>query len=612
MTPWEQIPQELKTLNQWLTWCYELREGKKTKVPVNPHTGEYASVTNPKTWGSFEQARAAVKNGNAGIGFVFTAADPYMGIDLDGCFDADGLHPQGADVVRRLDSYSERSVSGNGLHIILKGKLPPGGRRKGKLEMYDAGRFFVMTGNHLESTPLTIEPRQAELEALHAKIFPPPPPKPQAAPPAMPSDLSDFAIVDKAKSARNGHKFSQLWAGDTTGYPSASEATAALLEMLVFWTGPDPERLDRLFRQSGLMREKWDRPQSGSTWGALEIEKAIARATEFYTPAKQPLPQAPAPQPFPKTKPAVPTICFVTGRELELLEFKEPTWIVPGILPEGLCLFSARPKKGKTWWAMSVALAVAAGGCALGKAELRVSQGKALYLCLEDKLRRAKKRLKKILEDEPLPGDLILAETWPRLDKGGLDALRDFLKEHDDCKLVVIDSFAKVKPPRPKNADAYDFDMSVGSALQALAQERAVCILLVYHTRKAEADDPLDEVIGSTGLTGAVDAVLILRRGRGQADATLFVTGRDVEEQELALKFHPQEGLWELMGTAAECAISRERQEILSVLKETGPQTPAQLAKIINKSRASIKMSLLRMKGAGLVKINNKGEYLSI
>ncbi|MCL6622903.1 MAG: helicase RepA family protein, partial [Syntrophobacterales bacterium] len=129
----------------------------------------------------------------------------------------------------------------------------------------------------------------------------------------------------------------------------------------------------------------------------------------------------------------------------------------------------------------------------------------------------------------------------------------------------------KVRPPRPKNADPYEFEMQWGGALQSLAQTHQVCILAIYHTRKAEADDPLDEVLGTTGLTGAVDAALILRRGRGQADATLMVTGRDVEEQELALRFHPADGLWELLGNGTEVSRSKLKQEILELLAQNGP-----------------------------------------
>jgi hypothetical protein len=375
---------------------------------------------------------------------------------------------------------------------------------------------------------------------------------------------------------------------------------------------PDGQRNSTLTSLAGTMRRR------GMTQEAIEAAllaenvrcdpplseqevRDIARSVGRYPPA-------PRDQVVTTPPKGVPSIRLVTGPELQAIEFKEPSWIVPGILPEGLCLLSARPKKGKTWWALNVSVARATGGYALGKPDLRLEQGKVLYLALEDKLRRAQKRLRNMLGDAPFPEDLILAESWPRLDKGGLEALQDFLKEHNDCRLVVVDSYTKIKPPKPKNTEPYEHDMAVAGALQTLAQDHWICLLIIYHNRKAEAEDPLDEVIGSTGLTGAVDAVLILRRGRGQADGTLFVSGRDLEEQELALRFHPGEGLWELMGTAAECAISQQRGLILELLLQTEPQTPKEIAKMLGKPYENIKKTLSRMAIDGQLK-SREGKY---
>jgi hypothetical protein len=630
MSVFSQIPQELKDRPQWICWKKVMRDGKEVKIPVNPRTGGQAAVDKPATYASYDMAIAAAnKNGNAGIGFVFTVGDPYVGVDLDFCIEDGVVHSQATEVLKLFNSYAEKSQSGRGLHIFIKGKLPPGGRRKGKLEMYDSGRFFVMTGAHLDGTPTSIENRQTELEGFHARVFGKPQDHPKPAAPSPSLTMADSEIVGKARSAKNGVKFDQLYRGDWQGasFPSQSEADLAFCSMVAFYT-QDPEEIDRIYRASGLYRQKWDSRRGDSTYGAKCIDKALAGVTETYTPPRSapgadrtksetPKPHQAekpreAPQQPPQAKPTPPAIRLVTGSELQSLEFKEPSWIIPRILPEGLCLLSARPKKGKTWLAFGVSVARASGGYALGKEELRITPGKVLYLALEDKLRRAKKRLEIILGGAPFPDDLITVESWPRLDKGGLEALQVFLKEHDDCKLVVVDSFAKIKPPRPKNIDPYEFDMAVGGALQSLAQDHQICLLLIYHNRKTEGEDPLDDVIGGTGLTGAVDAVLILRRGRGQADATLFITGRDVEEQELALRFHPGEGLWELMGTVAECAMSQERKDILLVLSEVGPKTPAQLAKIIGKKYDAIRINLVRMKDAGLVRLKENGEYQSV
>jgi hypothetical protein len=305
-------------------------------------------------------------------------------------------------------------------------------------------------------------------------------------------------------------------------------------------------------------------------------------------------------------------IHFISAAELETIEFPDRKEIVKDILPEGYVLLGARPKKGKSWIALGLGVSVSSGGCALGKADLKVAKGKVLYLCLEDKLRRAKKRLKKILGGEPFPEDLILAERWPRLDKGGFEALGEWLKEHSDCRMVVIDSFTKIKPPRPKHIDPYDFDMAVGGALQNLAQKYRICLLMIYHTRKSAADDPLDEIMGSTGIAGAADAVLVLKRGRGEADGTLSIAGRDVEELELALKFHKQVGIWELLGAAEEYTKSKERQEILQILKENGPLTPMQVSGFLGKNYGNVKTLMWKManKGQEIKSVNGKYEIL--
>lgn len=280
------IPKELKAFRQWVAWKIEIRDGKQTKVPVNPHTGGLAAVDKPQTWAFYEEALAAANNkGNAGIGFVFSEADPFAGIDIDDCIDqANEIHPMALEVTRTFNSFTEKSQSARGIHIIVRGKIPAGGRRKGKVEMYDKRRFFIMTGAHLEGTPITIESRQDELEAFHAQVFgQESATQPKPCRPATELDLSDEDLIVKAHGAANGAKFSRLWKGLwERDFPSQSEATAALLNYLVFYCGPDPGRIDRLFRASGLFRGKWDRPQSGSTWGALEIQKAIARATDFY------------------------------------------------------------------------------------------------------------------------------------------------------------------------------------------------------------------------------------------------------------------------------------------------------------------------------------------
>jgi DNA-binding transcriptional ArsR family regulator len=609
------IPPELKARPQWVVWQVETPEGKETKVPYQPRNPERkASTTNPDTWAPLEQALSVVKiNGFAGIGYVFSPQDDYAGVDLDKCRDpiTEKIEPWAMANIDRLASYTEISPSGHGLHILVKGKVPPGGNKKGKVEMYSQGRYFTMTGAHLEETPTTIEARQTELEALHTEIFgKPSEPKqlsPKAPGPAL--DLTDFALIDKA--IQRDPVFARLWQGDTSGQATPSEADYALVGKLAWWTNKDPERIDRLFRQSGLCQDpgrlkKWDRLATST------INKAIANTEGGYCPRSYQAPPA-APESPQAGKPQAPTLKPISAKDLGAKIFSPPRWAVPELFPEGLIILAGKPKAGKSWLALNVAVSVASGGVALGK--IQVEAGEALYLALEDSERRLKERLEKIVPFGDLPATLhfLTARDFPPLQKGGLEALDNWLADHPPARLVVIDTLGRVKPTRGKNADAYDHDTAVISTLQTLAIKHRLALICVHHTKKLATDDFVESVSGTFGLTGAADAIAVLiRKDRTAADAVLKITGRDVADIEKAMKFHPDLGTWEILGEAQEFASSQERQDILLILREVGPKTPAQLAKIIDKSRDSVKMILSRMKASGLVKANSKGEYETI
>lgn len=289
----EDIPAALRERVQWVCWRSEYRGGKWTKVPVQAvNPARLASTTDPSTWGTFTAAReVAAAGGVDGIGYVFAEGDPFAGVDLDGCFDEAGsLDETAALIVGRLDSYTERSPSGRGVHVLI-GASVNGGRNRGRLpagvgfEVYDRGRFFTATGGHLPGTPTTIEGRQAELEQVLELVFPPQP-SATAPEPVAPSTLDDRELLERARAARNRAAFDRLYSGDLAGYPSASEADLAFCGMLAFWAGPDPVRIDQLFRGSGLMRAKWDTRRGETTYGAQTIEAALAGRTEVYNPPR--------------------------------------------------------------------------------------------------------------------------------------------------------------------------------------------------------------------------------------------------------------------------------------------------------------------------------------
>jgi putative DNA primase/helicase len=284
----DNIPEALRERNQWILWSTETRDGDPTKAPKQPG-GAYASSTDSDTWMPFSDARDAYASSEFdGIGFVFDEEGPFVGVDLDGCVKNGDLTGGAWDVVKRLDSYTERSPSGTGLHIICRGFLPDLGNRSSEvkglkeLELYDQARYFTFTGRHLDGTPEKAKNRAQEIYDLCREVFDKPKSEPTSAP-AEPNDLEDQKLIEKARNANDGGKFARLWNGDTSEHgDDHSRADLALVSKLAFWTGGDRDRIDQLFRKSGLCREKWtERPD----YRKRTIDKALDEAGEFYDPS---------------------------------------------------------------------------------------------------------------------------------------------------------------------------------------------------------------------------------------------------------------------------------------------------------------------------------------
>jgi hypothetical protein len=296
----------------------------------------------------------------------------------------------------------------------------------------------------------------------------------------------------------------------------------------------------------------------------------------------------------------------VTAVDLMAAQLPPVRWGVRGVLPEGVTLLAGKPKLGKSWLALGLCVAVVAGGVALGTRQ--VEQGDALYLALEDNRKRLQMRLGKMLRG-PAPEGLEIATAWPKLDEGGVEALEAWLQEHPEARLVAVDTLAKIRP-RTRGQNVYQEDYAALEELLPLAAEHEVAIVVVHHTRKMAAADPLDEISGSTGLTGGVDGVLVLKRDRGKADAVLHVDGRDIEEHaEYALKWDAETAGWTIVGDAEEYRMSEERKEIFGVLTEADEfLSPGEVADVLGKPRNTIKQRLWRMAQDGQVE-NQNGKY---
>lgn len=291
------IPQELKGYKNWVCWqAYPDPKSHSgiSKKPINPRTGGFAMPNNSDTWSDFETAvRQSGKY--SGIGFMFSNS-PFFGVDLDDMpNDIQDYQNGGADniiseFVNTLQSYTEFSQSKTGVHIICKGTLPEGRRKakndSGGFEMYENGRFFVVTGNYCSEYGY-INDCTESVKPLHSKYLgKTAEPKPNRQNITVNLNSVDD-IVRAACSAKNGSLFKALYSGDFSAYSSQSEADMAFCNMLAFWCGCDAEKMDAIFRQSGLMRDKWDRKQSGTTYGVITLQKAISGCSQTYNPKKQ-------------------------------------------------------------------------------------------------------------------------------------------------------------------------------------------------------------------------------------------------------------------------------------------------------------------------------------
>ena len=374
----EPIPESLTSLDQWICWREDKRDGKPTKVPIKPYRtsgAPHASATDPTTWRGFETAVSYHRNGDSrtdGVGFVFDPDTEIVGVDLDNCRDPDTetIEEWATDIIDRLDSYTEVSPSGTGVHVLVQGELPPGRNRRDDVEIYDRDRFFTVTGERVAETPADVVPRQDALVAVHFEYVETTPDEetvsleqatetavshtesadtgplskdsnrttsklvgrdsgshrkfgedaPTVDDPALEAalhglspgdvpnviprtiddiagpgiDLSDADLLERAVDSKSGDTIQKLLNGDTelwappkSRYASQSEADMGLCFFLGFWTGGDPERMDRLFRESGMYREKWDRQHygNGATYGAVCVARTLLKLDDYYTPS---------------------------------------------------------------------------------------------------------------------------------------------------------------------------------------------------------------------------------------------------------------------------------------------------------------------------------------
>lgn len=535
------IPAEMRERAQWVV--------HKNKIPHSPQTGRRASVTNPDTWGTFDAAKAAAaRDGYDGIGFVFTPNDPFVGVDFDHCLTGKQLTPWVREQLRQLNSYTEISPSGTGVHVFCTGQIPKS-IKTSKAEIYSEGRYFTVTGKSLgpirpiRDASDSVQQLHSELSKTREQPFELPSKTTQV----MTSILSDDEVIEKARNAQNGPQFEHLWLGDLSGHGGDhSKADLAFCNLLAYWCRRDIDQMDRIFRCSGLMRDKWDRKQSGSTYGRLQLEKAAREARTIYDPEQYREQEVRAA--FEQTQISESTgLNFITAADLERKQLQPVRFLVDGLLPQGLALISAPPKYGKSWLVLDLCLSVSTGSDFLGH---KTSKAGCLYLALEDSENRIQSRMKKLLRGMPAPENLAVAINAPDLNNGLLELLDNFLLQKPNTGLIVIDTLQKIRGGFSRNESAYKCDYREVGSIKAFADRHKILVVLVHHLRKmADDGDPHNRISGTNGIMGAADTSIVLSRAkRTDTETTLSITGRDVDAEELLIQMD-EECRWHLTGT---------------------------------------------------------------
>lgn len=580
-------PADLTELDQWVLWRFHTRDGNRTKVPYQIN-GRLAKSDSPTTWATFEEV-TAVGSHYDGIGFVFCGADPYSGIDLDNCLDDDGaLKGWAKPIVERFaDTYMEVSPSGRGVKIWVRGKQPAGCRadfEDGKVEIYSRGRFFTVTGKVFANAPLQVEEHQADLDWLMALVSPS-----NKVVRNRQEELSN--CIDIPQGGR--HKFLMSYAAwyESQGLPKPVVLATVKGINSSFKAGPKPDK-----EVEELVNDVFSRPTEK---GERIRSQANVVPISGPEPRRKQLPQLEA----------------TDGLTIFHADYPEPVFAVPDLLTRGVTLFSGRPKVGKSWLTLQIALSVASGeSAATGAKDLfghfKVgTTGRVVYLALEEPKRRTHARMRKLYQGDPvyLQNLHFIYEIQPLL-SGGATMLDEYLTKNP-AQLVVIDTFLAIVQAS-SGRDVLRSDYNEMNHLRELADKHSTAILLVHHLRKAGADYHVDAVAGTTGLSAGCDALWSLKK-KADGECLLEITGREMEDKTYGMRLIDGETFgWKVMGEGEEVAMSEERQDILNLLREEGPLKPDAIARKLTKNGGAIRRLLGKMFDSDQITKNRSGLYL--
>lgn len=342
-----------------------------------------------------------------------------------------------------------------------------------------------------------------------------------------------------------------------------------------------------------------------SDLGLGEEKKILRESDEGFRAADGSIPE-------PKQKKRELSFAVASAEEIYKMELQPIEWEVPGIISEGLSILAGPPKMGKSNLALHMAQAVACGGLALSS--IKVKKGKVLYLALEDTVGRTQTKLH---ASESMNGGLVfpmdgngrLLRDVPKIGEGLEGMLQEWVDANPDTRMIVIDTYQKVKPQKAKS---YEDEYRMIGSLKALADKNHIAILLVHHTRKKQGNsmgtDFLETLMGSQAIPGAADTILVMDRRRIQNQILLWVTGRDVEERSLSITFDFERMLFKLDCDTVAATLTGEKKNIVDALSRAGtPMRPKEIAEATGSKPSTVRVTLSRMVDEGLLSVVESG-----
>jgi hypothetical protein len=521
-------------------------------------------------------------------------------------------------LVERTGSYSEITVSGTGLRIIGFGNGPKLHRKLPvhdgvSIETYrDAKRYIVITGKplfepkaivnidkHLDETVAELDTHARENEPGNAgdgghherqQYI--------DEEPRVAIDINTLDVSDRIKGLIHGDDPKYLIKGNR------SEAVFTVILAMLGAKCSDRQIQDLMFSRDLPIGEHVREHPNPTDYFVRQIRHALAKMGGPGAVVREV-----------RIKARMEDL-LKSAAELRTKTFDPLLWVVPKYLPEGLTLLGGRPKIGKSWQALDIAVGVAEGGMCLGQ---KCEQGDVLALMLEDNDRRLQRRLTQMLGAfaKEWPSALTYATTWPRLNEGGVAWIRRWIDKSPKPRLIVVDILERVRQliTGKDKRSAYSADYEALITLHELATEAMVSILVLHHQRKLGADDLIDTLSGTLGLGGAVDSVLILgkepnkRRGKEEDGKFFWGRGRDLEEFSVSVKQN-EKGRWDVTGLRPGAQPSVEREYIIAALAEhDGPMTIREIAEASGNNYDNIKNLLVKMLHEGVVERVKRGMY---